>query len=223
MSVYGAFIHQLVEFKDGHQFHGVYTQRLQIGDFFTHPAKCAGSSYIPGHFCKSPDMEFIDDKILDRRAELGFHAPVEIVFDNSCPIAALLDFLSPGALSGDGFGIGIDQNIFFVKDQSLFRFIRSIQAEGIFKFLHIQTKHNHGKNVADPVTVRDGEYSIWLFGFPVKEKDLTGEGILGMDREADAARNGPCAEIFIEPGTDGKAFNRIQWFHMLWQSFFDHK
>ena len=172
------FVHELVELEDGHQLHRIDAQLFQVGDLFPDALEGAGGGDVPGHFCEAPDVELIDHQVLDGGAKLGSHAPVEVIFYDPGPVAVLLDLFAPGALAGDGFGIGVDEDVVPAEEKSLFRGVRAVQPEGVLEFLNVEAEDDHGEDVADPVAVRDGEDRVGILFLPVIEKDLAGRGPL---------------------------------------------
>ena len=53
---------------------------------------------------------------------------------------------SPGTLTGNCFGIWVEQNFIFVKEQSFFRTVWSVYTVGIFKFINVQSIRSWNKH-----------------------------------------------------------------------------
>ena len=99
-------------------------------------------------FRKSADMKFIDHQIAHISGGLRHLTPVKSIFDNPCSIVSCY-FLAPGALSGHCPGIGIQENLLPVKEQSFLRIIWSVHPVGILKVFNIETEDQHGIHVTD--------------------------------------------------------------------------
>ena len=81
---------------------------------------------------------------------------------------------SPGTLTGNCFGIWVEQNFIFVKEQSFFRTVWSVYTVGIFKFINVQSIYDHGINITDLVSFRKRKYSKRFFLCTVEQKQFTG-------------------------------------------------
>jgi hypothetical protein len=78
-----------------------------------------------------------------------------------------VDFLAwscaePRILNADFTGIGIEKNIFFIKEMTGFRIPRPIHPKSILEFLAIKIIDDHGKNIADLALTGKGNLCIRL-------------------------------------------------------------
>ena len=105
---YHAHISCLVKFKNGHQFHRVNTQILEIGNLFPQAGKSTFVRYA-GRFIhgKASDVQFIDYKIFHGDNGLFFDSPVEIITDNSGAVSVFVGGDPPDALPGHSLGVRI--------------------------------------------------------------------------------------------------------------------
>ena len=116
-------IFQFVEVGDRHQFDSGYSQFFEIGDLVHYSGKCAGvanpGAGIPG---ETPDMQFVDDRVLERDVQRPVPLPVEPVPAGQAvpgkagdPTAAVLQRSAPVLAAGQCPGIGVEEQRFAVK------------------------------------------------------------------------------------------------------------
>ena len=172
--IYGTGIHGLIKFEDRHQLHCIDSQFFQIRDFF-HKSGKSSSMLNTGRrmMSKITYMQFVDDQVTEFFFGLWHITPVETVFNDTCMIR-MVPADSPGTLTGNCFGIWVEQNFIFVKEQSFFRTVWSVYTVGIFKFINVQSIYDHGINITDLVSFRKRKYSKRFFLCTVEQKQFTG-------------------------------------------------
>ena len=106
--------------------------------------------------------------------------------------------LAPAALAGHRAGIGVEQELGLVKQQTARRVIRPVHTVSVFKLRDLQPEHDHRPRIADAETVRDGQHRIGLLLGAVEQAELAAGCADRMDGKADAA------------GHDGRAVDQKQ-------------
>ena len=190
LSVHITGIHGLVKFKDRHQFHGVDSQFLQVGDFF-HEAGKRAFVFHTGRlvFCVAPDMKLIDDKVAEFPVRLRHIAPVKGIL-HYAGVVGMFPVGAPDTLSGDRFGVGIEKNFGFVEKQAFFGVIGAVYTVGVLKIFDIQAVDDHGVNVPDLVGLREGDHCERLLLGVVEEQQFAGSAARGVDGEVYAVLKG---------------------------------
>ena len=157
---------------------------------------------------KAPHVRLIDHHVLKGYLVVHESAPVKGIFNHTGVIgAARGGAASPDALAGNGLSIGIQEKTGFVKKKPVLRIPGAVHAVGVFDFIDIQMKDNHRIGIADPAVLRKRKDGKGLPRFSVKQAQLAGRGIHGMDGKTDAARHGGGAVYTEKSGADLKAGN----------------
>ena len=135
---------------------------------------------------EAPYMELIDNQIPQGKLRAAHIPPVKALGNHPAVILVVVPvILSPAALTGNGSCIRIQQNPLLVEQQSLSRIIWAVHPVGVFKFRNIQPEYHNGKDVSDPVGVRNGDYGVRNLFLPVKQQQLTAGSVGGGDGEID--------------------------------------
>ena len=133
-------------------------------------------------------------------------APIERILNHAGMIRRFRRrLLPPPALSGDGAGIGVEQEARPVKQQPTGGVIWPIHPVGVFKLRDLQTKHDHRPGVSDAAAIRKGQNRIRLLFSTPEQTQLAADRANRMDGEADAARHGRCAVKQEQAGPHGEA------------------
>jgi len=141
---------------------------------------------MPG---ESAHMKLIDDQVLHRDLGIGAVAPVKIIGDDTGLVVAVHErTFAPLALAGHCFGIRVNQETGRIKQKAAAGVISAIDTEGIFEFLNIEAKDDHGVDIADAVIIRIRNNSKGLALLAVKKDQGNGGRILRVNGEADPAR-----------------------------------
>ena len=98
-----------------------------------------------------------------------------------------LTLRAPGTLPCYCSCIGIQQNIFFIEQQSLFWIIRSINPISIFELLYLQSENHHGIYITDFVLLWKRQDGIGFFRSLSKQQKLAGGSSVGMNGKIDSA------------------------------------
>ena len=190
VSVHHPGVHGFVKLKDGHQFHRVDAQILQVGNLLLQAGEGAFMNHAGGGMAgEAPHMKLIDDQVAQFPGGLGHISPVEDILHHAGMVAAFL-FVPPDPLSGHGAGIGIQQDLLFVKEKPLFRLPGAVHPVSIFEFFDVKTEDDHGIDVPDLIFLRERNHGVGLLLIAVKQKQLTGSALMGMYGEVDSHRQG---------------------------------
>ena len=205
--VHRPLVGHLVKLKNGHQLHRIDAQLLQVGNFFPQAGEGPGAAHPGGGVAgEAPHVDLVDHQILKRPLRAQKIPPVKILPHHPGVIALPRALAAPPhALSGHGPGIGIQQISGPVKPQAPLGVIGAVHAVGVFKLLHIQAEHNHGKGVADAEALREGQNRIGLLLPPAEQTQLTASGVKGIDGKADASRHHIRPVQPVQPRADGIA------------------
>ena len=161
--------HGLIKLKDRHQFYRSDSKFLQIRDFFFD--SCKGSRMTDsrrGILRKTADMKFINDQILNGSDRIHVISPVKVIDHHPRPIfMILIRLFAPYALTGDRSCIRIQKRLRFIKNQTFFRYARTVHPISILKITDIQIKNNHGIHTSNPVVFRERQNCIRFLFSPV--------------------------------------------------------
>ena len=140
-SVHHTGIFHLIKLKNRHQLHCIDPEILQIRDLFPQALKSTWCFHAGGCIsCETTHMHFINDQIFKRMIQKTALFPIKIIFHYPGMVYKVFSTfraLSPVSLPCHCPGVWIKQDIVFMKPQSFFFIIWSIQLERIFKLFDI--------------------------------------------------------------------------------------
>ena len=147
-----AVVFKLVELMDGHQFHAVDAQLLQIGNLLDDAGKRTPVLHTRCRATREvAHMHLIDDEVVDRRFQRQVILPVEVGEHHPGPILVEtfpIGLLSPHITPDNQFGVRVEQNPGLIEAVAFFRQERAIHAEAVFNVLIIQVENNHREYIA---------------------------------------------------------------------------
>ncbi len=189
LSVVGAGIDGLIELKYRHELDGCDAQALEMGDFFNNAGKGAGITDAGGSVAgEAAHVHLIDDGVLHLCAGKIRLFPDEIVFDDTGVIGTRLLGRAPGALSGDRLCIGVQDQLFAVKNKAPGRIVRAVEAVTVFKLFNIELINKDRIDSAGAVALGNTDDRIGDLRLAPEQQQFTGGGMLGIDRKIHA----PC-------------------------------
>lgn len=159
-----------------------------------------------GVISKSPHMELINNQITHSAGRLGHDSPVKNIPDYPGMITVNLS-VTPDSGTGYGAGIGVKKNGIRIKGKPVFRVIGSVNLIGLFKFLNIQAKYDHGIYIPNLVCLGKGENCIGLGSIPVKKKKGTGSAVMSLNGEIYTYREHDSSKYIKKTGTDRETLN----------------
>ena len=188
-AVHDALVRHLVKLEDGHQLHRVDTQLQQVGQLFQQTFKGAGVLHPGGGMLgEAPDVGLVDDHVPEGQMWVVKIPPVKDVLHHPGVVGAAGGLVAaPDALAGDRPGVGVQQVLGLVKEQTPVRVVGAVHPVGVLDLIDVQVKDDHGEGVADAEVLREGENGKGLLLGAAEETQLTVGGIDGVDGEADPA------------------------------------
>ena len=209
--------HGFVKLKNGHQLHGCDSKILQIRNFFPDSRKGSRMRHARRSVSgKAPDMELINDQILNRPDRIHMVSPVKIIDHHSGPVfMILIGPFPPDALTRNRPRIRIQKRFGLIKNQAIFRRIGAIYPVSILKIADIQAKYNHGINASDPVVFRKRQHCIGLFFPSVVQKKLHARRFQGRNCKVHALPERRCPVDSIKTGSYLITVDFIQRYEMF--------
>ena len=151
-------------------------------------------------FCKAANMKLIDHQIAHISGRLRHLTPVKGILYHSGPVVTF-QLLSPGMFSDDCSCIRIQQNLFPVKQKTFPRIAGTVHPVGIFKFLNIQAKDNHGIDITNLIGCRKRKHCVRFFFSFMEQQQFTGCPMMGMHGKIHPHREECCSKIFKITGS----------------------
>ena len=135
-------------------------------------------------------MHLVDNHVRKRNAWIMNRPPVEGVLHHPGMIGASQPLAArPDALDCHRPGIGVQQEFGSVENQTPGGVTGAVHPVGIFDILNIQIEHDHGIGAAHAALLREGQHREGLLVRLVKQTQLAGGAVKGMDGKADASRH----------------------------------
>ena len=181
------FVLKLVELEDGHELHAVDPQLFQVGDLFRDAREGARMADAGGGMGgKGADVHLIDDQVGKGKPQGRVALPVVILPDDLAPVDEVRSVLllpAPDAAAGNGFGIGIQQDLRGIEAVALLRRPGAVEAVAVFHGVDVQAEDQHREHVPDAEAVRERDLREGLRLAVVIQHQGASRGVLGIDAE----------------------------------------
>ena len=210
-----AVVFKLVELMDGHQFHAVDAQFLQIGNLLDDAGKRTLVLHARSRTTREvAHVHLIDDEVVDGRfqrkvilpVEVGEHHPGTILVE-TFPIG----LLSPHITADYQLGVRVEQNLRLIEAVPFFRQERTIHAETVLYVLIIQVENNHRKHIAQSELLEERYFHEGLFLTIMEEHQRAIGGIAGIHREIHHIANDRCAKRIRPARTQFQSLVLMGW------------